>query len=143
MPQYLTPGVYIEEIPGAKPIEGVGTATGAFVGISEKGPIGNAELITNWTQFVEKFAGKTVAPAIFWIEIFYDLIYQISKIGLFIIWFLYFVTLRLCLSSSIYFYANFSTISVLMKVQDVCFCHRISNCKTPQLEALQLEKILQ
>ncbi len=55
MPQYLTPGVYIEEIPGAKPIEGVGTATGAFVGIAEKGRIGKAELITNWTQFVNKF----------------------------------------------------------------------------------------
>jgi phage tail sheath protein FI len=55
MPQYLAPGVFIEEVPGAKPIEGVGTATGAFVGIAEKGPIGEAELVTNWTQFVETF----------------------------------------------------------------------------------------
>ena len=55
MPQYLTPGVYIEEVPGAKPISGVGTATGAFIGIAEKGPIGQAELVTNWTQFVNKF----------------------------------------------------------------------------------------
>lgn len=55
MPQYLTPGVYIEEIPGPKPIEGVGTATGAFIGIAEKGPIGEAKLITNWTQFVETY----------------------------------------------------------------------------------------
>lgn len=55
MPQYHAPGVYIEEKAGAKPIEGVGTATGAFVGIAEKGPIGEAKLITNWTQFVENF----------------------------------------------------------------------------------------
>ncbi len=55
MPQYLSPGVYIEEIPGPKPIEPVGTATGAFVGIAEKGPIGEAKLITNWTQFVDTF----------------------------------------------------------------------------------------
>jgi phage tail sheath protein FI len=57
MGQYLTPGVYIEEVPGAKPIAGVGTATGAFVGIAEKGPIGEAKLITNWTQFKETFGG--------------------------------------------------------------------------------------
>jgi len=55
MPQYLAPGVYIEEVAGARPIEGVGTATGAFVGIAEKGPIGEAALVTNWTQFTDTF----------------------------------------------------------------------------------------
>lgn len=58
MAQYLSPGVYVEEKPsGEKPIEGVGTSTGAFVGIAEKGPIGKAEQIANWTQFVKKFGG--------------------------------------------------------------------------------------
>jgi len=57
MPQYLAPGVYIEEVPGSKPIEGVGTATGAFVGIAEKGPIGEPILVTNFTQFVDTFGG--------------------------------------------------------------------------------------
>jgi len=58
MAQYLSPGVYVEEKPsGAKPIEGVGTSTGAFVGIAEKGPMGKAEFIANWTQFVNKFGG--------------------------------------------------------------------------------------
>src|SRR4051794_22328079 len=34
MPQYLSPGVYVEEIPSAdKPIAGVGTSTAAFIGI--------------------------------------------------------------------------------------------------------------
>lgn len=57
MPQYLAPGVFIEEIAGAKPIEGVGTATGAFVGLAERGPIGEAVLVTNFTQFTETFGG--------------------------------------------------------------------------------------
>ena len=37
MPEYLAPGVYIEEIEiGAKPIEGVSTSTAGFLGIAEK-----------------------------------------------------------------------------------------------------------
>ena len=37
MPEYLSPGVYVEEVDtGAKPIEGVGTSTAAFVGFTEK-----------------------------------------------------------------------------------------------------------
>jgi phage tail sheath protein FI len=56
MNEYLSPGVYVEEISsGVKPIEGVGTSTGAFVGIAEKGPIGQAILIPNWTHFVRVF----------------------------------------------------------------------------------------
>ena len=40
---YLSPGVYVEEVSGGvKPIAGVGTSTGAFVGIAEKGEIGKA-----------------------------------------------------------------------------------------------------
>ena len=34
MPTYLTPGVYVEEVPSAsKPIEGVSTSIAAFVGL--------------------------------------------------------------------------------------------------------------
>ena len=45
---YLTPGVYVEEVPGGpKPIEGVGTAVAAFLGIAEKGPVGKAIMVTN------------------------------------------------------------------------------------------------
>ena len=55
---YLSPGVYVEEVSGGvKPIAGVGTSTGAFVGIAEKGEIGKAKLITNWSQFVKEFGG--------------------------------------------------------------------------------------
>ena len=36
---YLSPGVYVEEVPsGSRPLEGVGTAIAAFVGFAEKGP---------------------------------------------------------------------------------------------------------
>lgn len=53
---YLSPGVYVEEVSGGvKPIAGVGTSTGAFVGIAERGVIGKAVLVTNWTQFVKEF----------------------------------------------------------------------------------------
>ncbi len=58
MPTYLTPGVYVEEVDrGTKPIEGVGTAVAAFLGIAEKGPVGKATMIANWTQFVNVFGG--------------------------------------------------------------------------------------
>ena len=46
MPTYLSPGVYVEEIPsGSKPIEGVSTSTAAFVGRAAQGPTGEAVLI--------------------------------------------------------------------------------------------------
>lgn len=56
MPEYLSPGVYVEEIDrGARPIEGVGTATAAFVGFAPAGPPNRPILITNWSQYVETF----------------------------------------------------------------------------------------
>ena len=44
MPNYLSPGVYVEEVEaGSRPIEGVGTAVAAFVGLAEKGPMQRAD----------------------------------------------------------------------------------------------------
>lgn len=58
MPNYLSPGVYTEEISsGSKPIEGVGTAIAAFVGFAETGPANEPVLVTNWTQFTQTFGG--------------------------------------------------------------------------------------
>ncbi|MGH2632104.1 MAG: phage tail sheath family protein, partial [Tepidiformaceae bacterium] len=55
---YLTPGVYVEEVDrGSKPIEGVGTAVAAFLGVAEKGPIGKSTMIANWTQYQEIYGG--------------------------------------------------------------------------------------
>lgn len=57
MPQYLSPGVYVEEVDrGAKPIEGVATAVAAFVGFTEKGPR-EATLVTSWEQYVSIYGG--------------------------------------------------------------------------------------
>lgn len=43
MPEYLAPGVYVEEVPGgAKPIEGVATGTAGFVGRCLEGPVNQA-----------------------------------------------------------------------------------------------------
>ena len=40
MPEYLHPGVYIEEIPrGPRPIEGVPTSTAGFLLAAERGPL--------------------------------------------------------------------------------------------------------
>jgi hypothetical protein len=53
---YLSPGVYVEEVDrGSKPIEAVGTNTVGFLGESAKGPVNQAVLITNWSQFVKTF----------------------------------------------------------------------------------------
>jgi uncharacterized protein len=58
MPTYLSPGVYMEEVSsGSKPIEAVGTALAAFVGFTEKGPVNEPTLVTNWTQFTRTFGG--------------------------------------------------------------------------------------
>lgn len=51
MPEYLSPGVYVEEVAsGPRPIEGVGTSTAGFVGLTERGPA-TPRLVTNWGDF--------------------------------------------------------------------------------------------
>jgi phage tail sheath protein FI len=72
---YLSPGVYVEEVDkGAKPIEGVGMSTAAFVGITAEASVkvidpstgdripvesrlNKATLVTNWTQYTSIFGG--------------------------------------------------------------------------------------
>ncbi len=75
MPQYLAPGVYVEEVPGTPPIAGVGTSTAGFLGVVDTSdasfemPLlpgsdttsytavaeGIPTLITSWDQFKTKF----------------------------------------------------------------------------------------
>src|SRR5687767_14784535 len=83
MPQYLSPGVYVEEVPPlARPIAGVGTSVAGFIGVvpnsvamplkpgeTGKKPDGSPEpkdfyevakagepqLITSWEEFRTKF----------------------------------------------------------------------------------------
>jgi hypothetical protein len=78
MPQYLSPGVYVEEVPSAiKPIAGVGTSTAGFIGIvpasvNLPAPLkgqpgkyvevtvtpataGEVKLVTSWSEYVKAF----------------------------------------------------------------------------------------
>jgi len=80
MPEYLAPGVYVEEVPSAvKPIAGVGTSTAGFIGVSANitrawdpakrtgmlaRPTGEAyqqaaalspQPVNSWTEFTQKF----------------------------------------------------------------------------------------
>ncbi|MDQ3855480.1 MAG: phage tail sheath subtilisin-like domain-containing protein [Chloroflexota bacterium] len=78
MPQYLSPGVYVEEVPStARPIAGVGTSTAGFVGVvaddvtmppqpgqfdTAGNPVrygvaaaGEPQLVTNWEEFKRSF----------------------------------------------------------------------------------------
>ena len=55
MPEYLHPGVYIEEIErGPRPIEGVPTSTAAFLGETERGPI-TPTLVTSYKDYQRWF----------------------------------------------------------------------------------------
>lgn len=57
MPEYLSPGVYVEEFDSAAPpLEGVSTSTAGFVGMAEKGPVkGLPQLITSMADFNRTF----------------------------------------------------------------------------------------
>src|SRR5262245_28213811 len=55
MPEYLTPGVYVEEFEiGAKPIEGVSTSTAGFLGETERGPT-YPQLVTSFPDYKRLF----------------------------------------------------------------------------------------
>lgn len=59
MPEYLAPGVYVEEVPSAnKPIAAASTSTSAMVGMTERGPVGRPVLVTSAGDYARKFGGK-------------------------------------------------------------------------------------
>jgi len=58
MPEYLSPGVYVEEVSGgSKAIEGVSTSTAAFLGETIRGPV-EPRLITNFGDFKRIYGGS-------------------------------------------------------------------------------------
>ena len=58
MPEYLHPGVYIEEQPAPQTIEGVSTSTAGFVGVTAKGPTrGLPRLVTSFADYVRTYGG--------------------------------------------------------------------------------------
>jgi Bacteriophage tail sheath protein len=62
MPNYSSPGVYIEELPATGPIEGVGTSTAGFIGPALMGPLKTPTLVTSWTQFKNTFGDYISIP---------------------------------------------------------------------------------
>ena len=61
MPEYLSPGIYIEEVStGTKPIGMVGTRTAAFVGLApaKDKSVNQAVACNNWTEFCKKFVNS-------------------------------------------------------------------------------------
>ncbi|MFI2213446.1 phage tail sheath family protein [Streptomyces sp. NPDC020141] len=64
MPEYLSPGVHIEEIDaGPRPIAGVGTSTAGMVGVTARGPAaGKPRLVTNFLEFQNTFGGFLPEP---------------------------------------------------------------------------------
>jgi len=77
MPDYLSPGVYIEELPPAlRAIEGVSTSIAGFVGVAERGPVagfpppsvpGNPQppapsLVTSFADFTRQFGKPLTLP---------------------------------------------------------------------------------
>lgn len=61
MPEYLAPGVFIEEIErGPKPIEGVATSTAAFVGETARGAV-KPQLITSHADYLRLFGNVFAA----------------------------------------------------------------------------------
>jgi phage tail sheath protein FI len=57
MPEYLSPGVYVEEYEiGPKPIEGVSTSTGGFLGVTARGPV-SPKFITSFDEYSRIYGG--------------------------------------------------------------------------------------
>ena len=59
MPEYLAPGVYVEEVSfRSESIEGVSTSTAGFVGPTRYGPVGGVpELLTSFADFDRIYGG--------------------------------------------------------------------------------------
>lgn len=63
MPQYLSPGVYIEELVGPHPIQGVSTSITGMVGVTARGPVdGKPKLVTNFNDYQNTFGGFLPQP---------------------------------------------------------------------------------
>jgi uncharacterized protein len=73
MPSYLSPGVFVEEIPsGPRPIEAVGTSTAGFVGVAPNpgAHLDEAVAINNWSEFLRAYVrdgdhGNDLANAVY------------------------------------------------------------------------------
>ncbi len=62
MPEYLSPGVYVEEIDaGPQPIAAVATSTAGVVGVTRRGPA-SPLLVTSYGDFLRQYGGPLDVP---------------------------------------------------------------------------------
>jgi len=54
---YQHPGIYIQEIPSQRSIQGASTSVAAFLGVTDAGPINTPTLITSWNAYTRLFGG--------------------------------------------------------------------------------------
>lgn len=58
MPEYLAPGVYVEETQSSsRPIEGVSTSTAGILGVTERGPTDVPQIVTSLGEYRRLFGG--------------------------------------------------------------------------------------
>jgi phage tail sheath protein FI len=58
MTDYLTPGVYIEEVTGPGVIAGVSTSNVAFIGPAARGPLDEPRLLTSLDEYIDIYGGR-------------------------------------------------------------------------------------
>lgn len=63
MPEYLSPGVYVESVKaGNAPIEGISSSIGGFVGITVRGKLKEPVFVTSWQSYLDQFAYGMETP---------------------------------------------------------------------------------
>lgn len=64
---FLSPGLKVREVPPrVRTIQGVPTSIGGLVGISERGPIGEAKLVTTLEDFIQNYGGPIDEGFLYW-----------------------------------------------------------------------------
>ncbi len=64
--QVSYPGVYIEEFTPAAPIQGVGTSTAGFVGVTSLGSINEPLKVNSWDEFKQQFGDQPIPGFYLW-----------------------------------------------------------------------------
>ncbi len=74
MPTYDYPGVYIEEQPAASPIQGVGTSTAAFIGVTRAGKPNEPAFVTSFDEFRQNYDDQPMDGFYLWyaVRAFFD-----------------------------------------------------------------------
>jgi uncharacterized protein len=57
MSVYQSPGLYTKETDFSFYVKQISTSSCAMIGVTRKGPLNRATLVTSWEQFVRKFGG--------------------------------------------------------------------------------------